>query len=80
MYYAYVLKSINHNYHYKGFCDNLQLRLKQHNAGMTRSNRNYAPFEIAYYEEFETQEQAIHREKYFKTSAGRRCLKDKLVP
>ena len=80
MYYAYVLKSINHNYYYKGHCNNLDVRLQQHNSGMTRSNRKYAPFKIGYYEIFDTEAGAVAREKYFKTSAGRRFLKDKLVP
>ena len=45
---------------------------------MTRSNRKYAPFKIAYFEEFENEAEAIAREKYFKTAAGRRFIKNKL--
>jgi len=37
------------------------------------------PFQIAYFEEFSTKEQAIKREKYFKSAAGRRFLKSKLI-
>jgi putative endonuclease len=46
---------------------------------MTESTRPYAPFQIVYFEEFPTREQAIKREKYFKSSAGRRFLK-KVIP
>ncbi len=77
MYYAYVIKSLSHEYFYKGHCENLDLRLKQHNAGMTKSNIPYLPFELFYYEGFVTREEAIIREKYFKTAAGRRFLKNK---
>ena len=78
MYFAYVLKSINHDYYYKGHCQDLQKRLVQHNSGMTESIRPYVPFSIAYFEEFETEKEAISREKYFKSAAGRRFLKKNL--
>jgi putative endonuclease len=38
----------------------------------------YAPFELVYFEEFETRNEARAREKYFKSAAGRRFLKSKL--
>jgi putative endonuclease len=79
MYYAYVLKSINHDFVYKGHCQDLDKRLAQHNSGMTESIRPYLPFKIIYKEEFSTEQEAIGREKYFKSSAGRRYLK-KLIP
>ena len=77
MYFAYVLKSIHHDYFYKGHCRDLQKRLSEHNSGMTNSNRPYAPFIIVYFECFQTEAEAISREKYFKTAAGRRFLKKK---
>jgi len=79
MYFAYVLKSLNHNYFYKGHCHNLELRLTQHNSGMTKSIRPFIPFELVYFEEFEFEKDAILREKYFKTAAGRRYLKKKMA-
>ena len=79
MFFVYVLKSLRKDFLYKGHCEDLEERLKQHNAGMTKSLRPYAPFEIIYTEEFETREEAIKREKYFKTAAGRRILKEKLA-
>ncbi|MGI8583872.1 MAG: GIY-YIG nuclease family protein [Chitinophagaceae bacterium] len=75
MFYAYVLKSINHDFVYKGHCEDPEGRLKQHNSGMTESLRPYIPLKLIYKEEFVTREEAIVREKYFKTSAGRRFLK-----
>ena len=75
MFYAYVLKSINHDFFYKGHCENPEARLLQHNSGMTESIRPYVPFELIYKESFTTREDAVAREKYFKTSAGRRFLK-----
>lgn len=78
MFNVYVLKSANHNYLYKGYCEDLDKRLAEHNSGKTRSNKNYLPFIVVYVEEFKTKSEAIKRERYFKTSAGRRFLKKKL--
>jgi len=79
MFYAYVIKSINNDYYYKGHCENLEIRLSQHNSGMTASIKPFLPFKVVYFEEFETREEALQREKYFKSAAGRRFLKKKLV-
>ena len=80
MYYAYIIKGLNNDFYYKGHCEDLEKRLLQHNAGMTESIKMYRPFAIVYSETFETREEAIRREKYFKSAAGRRYLKKKLVP
>jgi len=79
MFYAYVLKSIGHDYYYKGHCRDLKVRLIQHNSGMTVSIRPYIPFKIVYFETFDTEAEAITREKYFKTSRGRFFLKEKMA-
>ena len=78
MFFAYVLKSIEHNYFYKGHCRDLEKRIQQHNSEMTESIRPYIPFKLAYSEEFETEKEAIEREKYFKSAAGRRFIKKKI--
>jgi putative endonuclease len=80
MFYAYVLKSKKVDFFYKGHCSDLKKRLEQHNAGMTTSIRPYIPFEVVYFEEFETREEAVKREKFFKSSSGRRFLKQRLLP
>ena len=79
MYFAYVIKSIEHDYLYKGHCQDLEKRIHQHNSGMTESIRPYIPFRLIYCEQFETEREAIEREKYFKSAAGRRFLKMKLI-
>jgi len=78
MYYVYVLKSKIADFYYKGFCEDLDLRLQQHNSGMTKSNKAYLPFEVAYFEKYDKLYEAIKREKYFKSASGRRFLKHKL--
>ncbi|MFM6976354.1 MAG: GIY-YIG nuclease family protein [Sphingobacteriaceae bacterium] len=78
MFYAYVIKSLAHDFYYKGHCANLQARLKEHNSGKTKSIKHYLPFKFVYFEQFDDLYLAIRREKYFKTAAGRRYLKSKL--
>ena len=73
-----MLKSEHFDYYYKGHSQNLEQRLKEHNSGMTLSIRPYIPFRIVYFERFISLEEAIQREKYFKTAAGRRFLKSKI--
>ncbi|HEY1009343.1 MAG: GIY-YIG nuclease family protein [Daejeonella sp.] len=79
MYFAYVIKSQVADFYYKGHCKDVHNRLMQHNSGLTVSIRPYLPFELAYFESFLTEKEAIAREKYFKSSAGRRYLRGKLT-
>ena len=80
MFYAYVLRSVWCEYLYKGHCNDLGIRIEQRNSGMTKSIRPYLPFELVYFEEFETELESIKRENFFKTAAGRRFLKKKIGP
>ena len=77
-YFAYVIHSKKFNRYYKGHCQDLDARISEHNSGKTKSIKAFIPWELAYFEEFSTREEAIQREKYFKTSAGRRYLKQVL--
>jgi putative endonuclease len=78
-YFSYILYSASYNRFYKGHCVDLTERLKQHNHGHTKSTKPFIPWEIIYFEEFETREEAVKRERYFKTAAGRRFLKNKIA-
>lgn len=75
MYYAYVLKSLSANHFYIGYTNNLERRLKYHNNGKVNWTRRYRPWKIIYSEQFENKNEAIRKEKYFKTHAGRNWLK-----
>ncbi len=79
MYYSYLLQSDVDNSLYKDHCQDLEQRLHQHNSGATQSIKHLIPFKIIYFEQFETRAEAIAREKYFKSAAGRRYLKIKTV-
>ena len=77
-FYAYVIFSKSSGRYYKGHCKDIDVRLIEHNAGKTKSIKAYIPWEIIYFEEFQTRKEAVLREKYFKSAAGRRYLKKRI--
>lgn len=74
-FFVYVIESINFEYTYVGHTSSLKQRMNDHNRGKTRSNKAYKPFELIYYEVFDHREEAVKREKYFKSGSGRELLK-----
>ncbi len=75
MYFTYAMKSLTRNYIYVGITDDIDRRLKQHNAGYNSSTKPYRPFVIFYTEQYETRVEARLREKYLKGGSGKRFLK-----
>ena len=78
MYFTYVLRNSDNSHRYTGHTQNLKNRLAYHNAGKVRSTKPFRPWELVYFEEFSTRDEAIHREKYLKSGIGREWLKTKL--
>jgi len=78
MYYTYILQSKKDNQFYTGYTNNLEERLKLHNAGKVASTKNRLPVELIYYEVCLNQQDATHREKYLKTAWGKRFIKTRL--
>ncbi len=78
MFYVYVLKSAKDKRSYIGFTPDLRKRFAAHNAGKVPSTRNRVPFELMYYEACRNRDDALHREKYLKTTYGHRYLKNRL--
>jgi len=75
MFYAYILKSLKDGSLYKGQTDNLENRLREHNSGKSSYTSGRVPWKVVYYEEFVSREEALKREKYFKSAAGRRFIR-----
>ncbi len=76
-YFAYILKSLSHGTHYYGSTENLEKRLKEHNAGRQKYTKGRRPWVLHYSETFETRQEAMQRERYFKTIEGYNYLKSK---
>ncbi len=79
MYYVYVLQSHKDNLLYTGFTLDLKRRLKEHNEGNVSSTKKRTPFKLIYYEACLSQEDAIRREKYLKSTYGKRFIKNRLT-
>lgn len=78
-YYTYILESeLKNKELYIGFTQDLRKRLKEHNEGLNKSTKRYLPWKLIYYEACLNINDAKRREKYFKTSQGRRLLKRRL--
>ena len=78
MFYTYALKSRHDGALYIGSTKNLKERLKSHNAGYVESTKRRLPMDLIYYEACLNRSDASRREKYLKTSYGKRYLKSRL--
>ena len=75
MYKLYVLKSIICSKSYVGITDDIDRRLREHNSGKHLYTKRYMPWELIYTEELASIDEARKREKYYKSTTGRRALK-----
>jgi putative endonuclease len=78
MFYVYVLKSKLDGGLYIGCTSNLKRRVTEHNIGEVKSTQRRVPMELIYYEASLNENDSFKREKYLKTTYGRRYLKNRL--
>ena|SRR3989338_3863284 len=74
MFFVYFLKLSNGDI-YKGLTGDLERRWKEHAAGKVDSTKNYLPIRVIGYEAYTLRSDAERREKFLKTTEGRRLLK-----
>jgi putative endonuclease len=73
MTYCYFLLLSNGDI-YKGLTDDVKRRLSEHRIGNVESTKNYRPVKLLGYEAYEEKSDAQRREKFLKTTEGRRLL------
>jgi len=78
MYYVYILQSLKDKMLYTGITKDLKRRLNEHNWGENFSTKSRKPFKLIYYEAYLLKKDAESREKYLKTSMGKRVIKKQL--
>ena len=78
MYYVYVLRSKKDDNFYIGYTSDLDRRIDEHNQGVSKSTAHRRPLELVYYEACRSSKDAMHREKYLKSTYGHRYLKNRL--
>ena len=78
MFYIYVLESSKNKNLYFGHTNDLKKRLREHNCGKNFSTKTHIPWDIIYYEACLEKEDAARRERYLKTTQGKKMLKLRL--
>jgi len=78
-YYVYVLQSEKDHKFYTGCASNIQKRLEEHNSGKVSTTRNRRPLKLIYWEGCLNQQDAASRERYLKTTWGKRYIKSRLT-
>lgn len=76
--YVYVLLSSKDGEFYVGYTKDLRRRLREHNAQKNFSTKLGLPLFLIYAEACLNEEDAKRRERYLKTSQGRRFTKSRL--
>jgi len=79
MHYVYALRSVSDHGLYIGYSANLRRRFQQHIKGDSVATSYRGPWKLIYYEAYLDQHDALGREKYLKSRAGRRFLKAQLA-
>lgn len=77
-FYIYILQSEKDEMFYTGYTNDLKERIKMHNLGKVQSTKNRIPLKLIYFEGCLNQQDATHREKYLKTSWGKRYIKERM--
>ncbi len=73
--YVYVLRSQKDDMFYIGSTNDLKRRLQQHQRGESTFTAKRLPVELLYFEGRTLKEDALRREKYFKTTKGKVTLR-----
>ena len=76
MYYVYILINGTKTRTYTGVTRDVSKRLTEHNSGQVKSSRSYRPYKVVHIEGFKTLSEARQKEKFYKSTTGRRKLKE----
>lgn len=78
MYHVYILLNECKTRTYTRVAEDLEKRLKEHNAGRVKASNPHRPYKVIHTEWFETLREASQKEKFYKSTTGRRRLKEML--
>ena len=67
---VYILYSVRSNRNYTGYTSNLIQRLYSHNIFGKDSTSKYRPWLVIHVEFYDTKEEALKKEKYYKSARG----------
>lgn len=78
MFIVYVIRSEKNGQLYVGYTTHLKQRLETHNKGSVTSTKSKRPWRLIFAEAYVSQNDALRREKYLKTTQGKNALKHML--
>ena len=76
---VYALANNMNNEIYVGMSKHVDIRLEEHNSGKNRYTKAFKPWYLFFTEPHDSYMEARKREKYFKSSAGKKVLKSILA-
>ena len=74
MHYLYILY-LKNGMLYKGITSDLKRRIREHKSGKVKSTKFKRPLKLIYYESYLTKSDAERRERFLKTTEGKRLLR-----
>lgn len=78
-FYVYFLRSLRNDKVYTGFSQrHPEVRLKEHLNGTNKWSRKNGPFKLIYFEKYHCKQDAMQREKFFKSGFGRK-IRDAII-
>jgi putative endonuclease len=77
-YFVYVLLSEKDGRFYTGYTEDVERRVKDHNNGRVFSTKYRRPFSLIYYEVSFNLDDTLKREKYLKSTYGKRYIKNRV--
>ncbi len=77
MYYIYILLRKDKQL-YTGYTGDLKRRIVEHQGGKVKSTKHYRPIKLIHYEAYSLESDARRREKYLKTTEGKRFLRQQI--
>jgi len=78
MYYTYVYYSLSDKRFYIGYTNNIERRMCEHRKGKVVSTSKRNDLKLVFYEAYFSEEDAKRRERYFKTTKGKKVLRQML--
>ncbi len=77
MFYVYFAKSLRNHKIYVGYTSKEpKIRVSEHNNGNSKWSSENRPLKLIYYESYLCEEDALLREKFYKTGFGKRIKKN----
>jgi len=78
MYYVYILQSLKDKKIYVGYAHDLKRRIDEHIKGKVKSTHT-RPLNLICYEAYLTKKEAMRREKFLKSSDGKKDIRKRII-